>query len=163
MFKKRLDTLKKVLRYMKRYIPILVVSLLFSIVTVAMTLYFPILTGDAIDVIVEKGKVSFGHAKILASITDYAAQVILAKKIAKDKLIVLCRMQVLEGEGRYEKIFITDPPTHIYQYVDRIQCWKNGKKPTGSSAQGYCWLVWDRKNPTPAPVLHWLRRSDKQS
>ena len=67
MFKKRLDTLKKVLRYMKRYIPILVVSLLFSIVTVAMTLYFPILTGDAIDVIVEKGKVDFdaiGHIKI---------------------------------------------------------------------------------------------------
>ena len=38
--------------------------------------------------LVEKGKVSFGHAKILASITDYAAQVILAKKIAKDKLTV---------------------------------------------------------------------------
>ena len=38
--------------------------------------------------LVEKGKISFGHAKILASITDYAAQVILAKKIAKDKLTV---------------------------------------------------------------------------
>ena len=38
--------------------------------------------------LVEKGKVSFGHAKILASVTDYAAQVILAKKIAKDKLTV---------------------------------------------------------------------------
>jgi hypothetical protein len=87
---------------------------------------------------------------------------IRALEIAKDKLIVLCRMQVLEGEGRYEKIFTTDPPTEIYQYVDRIQCWKNGEKPTGSSAQGYCWLIWDRKNPTPAPVLHWLRRSDKQ-
>lgn len=37
---------------------------------------------------VEKGKVSFGHAKILASITDYATQLILAKKIAKDKLTV---------------------------------------------------------------------------
>lgn len=86
---------------------------------------------------------------------------IRALEIAKDKLIVLCRMQVLEGEGRYVKIFTKDPPTDIYQYVDRIQCWKNGTKPTGSSAQGYCWLVWDRKNPTPAPVLHWIRRSDK--
>lgn len=38
--------------------------------------------------LVEKGKVSFGHAKILASITDYTAQIILAKKIAKDKLTV---------------------------------------------------------------------------
>ena len=88
---------------------------------------------------------------------------IRALEIAQDKLIVLCRMQVLEGEGRYEKIFINNPPTHIYQYVDRIQCWKNGTKPTGSSAQGYCWLIWDRKNPTPAPILHWIRRNDKQS
>lgn len=88
---------------------------------------------------------------------------IRALEIAKDKLIVLCRMQVLEGESRYEKIFIDNPPTEIYQYVDRIQCWKNGEKPSGSSAQGYCWVVWDRKNPTPAPVLHWLRRSDKRA
>ena len=38
--------------------------------------------------LVEKGKISFGHAKILASIEDYATQLILAKKIAKDKLTV---------------------------------------------------------------------------
>lgn len=42
---------------------------------------------EVIDM-VEKGKVSFGHAKILASIDDYATQLILAKKIAKDKLTV---------------------------------------------------------------------------
>jgi ParB family chromosome partitioning protein len=42
---------------------------------------------EVID-LVEKGKVSFGHAKILASIEDYATQIILAKKIAKDKLTV---------------------------------------------------------------------------
>ena len=38
--------------------------------------------------LIEKGKISFGHAKILAAITDYATQLILAKKIAKDKLTV---------------------------------------------------------------------------
>ncbi len=42
---------------------------------------------EVID-LVEKGKISFGHAKILASITDYTTQIILAKKIAKDKLTV---------------------------------------------------------------------------
>ena len=42
---------------------------------------------EVIDLI-EKGKISFGHAKILASVTDYATQLILAKKIAKDKLTV---------------------------------------------------------------------------
>lgn len=42
---------------------------------------------EVID-LVEKGKVSFGHAKILASVEDYATQLILAKKVAKDKLTV---------------------------------------------------------------------------
>ena len=52
-------TMRKVLRYMKRYIPLLVISLVLSVVTVALTLYFPILTGRAIDLIVGKGKVDF--------------------------------------------------------------------------------------------------------
>lgn len=55
----QMDTLKKVLRYMKKYIPLLVVSILLATVTVAMTLYFPILTGDALDLIIEKGVVDF--------------------------------------------------------------------------------------------------------
>ena len=86
---------------------------------------------------------------------------IRAIEIAQDKLIVLCRMQVLEGEGRYEKIFTENPPSDIYQYVDRIQCWKNGEKPSGSSAQGYCWVIWDKKDMPTHPRLHWIRRSDK--
>ena len=39
---------------------------------------------------------------------------IRALEIAQDKLIVLCRTQVLEGEGRYKNIFIDNPPTDIY-------------------------------------------------
>ena len=35
---------------------------------------------------------------------------IRALEIAQDKLIVLCRTQVLEGAGRYEKIFKDNPP-----------------------------------------------------
>ena len=52
-------TLRKVLRYMKKYIPLLVISVLLAMVTVAMTLYFPILTGDALDLIIDKGYVDF--------------------------------------------------------------------------------------------------------
>ena len=84
---------------------------------------------------------------------------IRALEIAQDKLIILARTQVLEGSGRYEKIFKDNPPTDVYQYVDRIQCWKGGVKPTGTSAQAYCWLVWDKKAPAAAPKLHWIRRS----
>ena len=55
----RMKTLRKVLRYMKKYIPLLVMSILLATVTVAMTLYFPILIGNALDLIVKKGLVDF--------------------------------------------------------------------------------------------------------
>lgn len=38
--------------------------------------------------LIEKGKISFGHAKCLVSVNDYTKQVLLAKKVASDKLSV---------------------------------------------------------------------------
>jgi ATP-binding cassette subfamily B protein len=52
-------TLKKVFGYMKKYIPVLILSLLLAAISVGLTLYFPILTGRAIDLILEKGSVDF--------------------------------------------------------------------------------------------------------
>lgn len=52
-------TLKKVLRYIKKYALILAVSLVLAAVTVVLTLYVPILTGQAIDAIVSQGNVDF--------------------------------------------------------------------------------------------------------
>lgn len=54
-----METLRKVLRYMKKYIPLLVVSIVLATITVAMTLYFPILTGNALDLILKAGAVDF--------------------------------------------------------------------------------------------------------
>ena len=85
--------------------------------------------------------------------------IIRALEIAKDKLVVLCRMQVLEGASRYENIFIENPPTYVYQYVERIQCWPNGVKPSGSGSQAYCWLVWDKSKAGNEPILRWIKRS----
>lgn len=56
---KQKDTLKKVLCYIRKYWIYLVISIVAAAVTVAFTLYLPILTGDAIDLIIEKGKVDF--------------------------------------------------------------------------------------------------------
>lgn len=52
-------TLKEVLKYIKKYMFYVVLSVIFAATTVAMTLYVPILTGDAIDLIVGKGNVDF--------------------------------------------------------------------------------------------------------
>ena len=62
----QLATLKKVLHYMKHYIPLLVLSVILATVSVALTLYFPILTGRAIDLILAKGKVDFDGIIALA-------------------------------------------------------------------------------------------------
>ena len=53
------DTLKKLFRYAKRYTPLFVLSVVFATITVVTTLYLPILTGNAIDYILEPGKVQF--------------------------------------------------------------------------------------------------------
>lgn len=56
---KQSETLKKVLRYIRKYWFFLVCSILCAAATVTLTLYIPILTGDAIDCILGQGKVDF--------------------------------------------------------------------------------------------------------
>ena len=53
------STVVKVLRYIKKYYVFLIFSILLAAVTVACTLYVPILTGDAIDLIIKQGFVDF--------------------------------------------------------------------------------------------------------
>ncbi len=56
---KQVSVLKKLLRYIRNYMPLIVLSLLFAAVSAILTLYVPILTGRAIDCIVEAGNVDF--------------------------------------------------------------------------------------------------------
>ena len=53
------STLGKVLRYIRKYYVFLIFSIMLAAVTVACTLYVPILTGNAIDLIIDKGLVDF--------------------------------------------------------------------------------------------------------
>ena len=52
-------TLKKVLKKIRPYTPLVIISLIFAVITVALTLYFPLLTGKAVDCIISKGNVDF--------------------------------------------------------------------------------------------------------
>ena len=53
------QTLKQVLAYVKKYWGYLILSVLLALFTVVLTLYVPILTGKAIDVILGKNQVDF--------------------------------------------------------------------------------------------------------
>lgn len=49
--------MKRVLKYIRKYTPALVLSLLLAGLTVLLTLYIPILTGNAVDLIIGRGQV----------------------------------------------------------------------------------------------------------
>lgn len=59
----RKDTIKKVLNYIKHYWALSLLSLLFAEITVALTLYVPILIGKGVDCILSKGNVDFDGLK----------------------------------------------------------------------------------------------------
>lgn len=83
-------------------------------------------------------------------------------EIAQEKVIVFARNQFVESESRYNNIFKNNPPTRIYQYVDRVACAKDGdfSKVIGSS-MAFSWFVWDKKDTSNSTRFYWIRRSDK--
>lgn len=60
---KQMKTLKKVFQYMRRYLPLLVFSVLLAVGIVAGTLYFPYLIGKGVDCVVGAGDVDFEGLK----------------------------------------------------------------------------------------------------
>ena len=76
------ETIKKVLRYIKKYSFFVICSLVLAVITVALTLYVPILTGNAVDVIVGPGQVDFGKVtQILMKIAIAIAITMVAQWI----------------------------------------------------------------------------------
>ena len=76
----QLAVLKKVLHRIRRYWAGLVCSLILATVYVVITLYIPILVGDAIDCIVGPGNVAFADMGVhLRSVALYAAAAALAQ------------------------------------------------------------------------------------
>ena len=57
--KENQKVLKRILACIRPYVPLVVLSLALAVLTVALTLYVPILTGNAVDHIVGKGEVDF--------------------------------------------------------------------------------------------------------
>ena len=59
------SSLKQVLEYIKKYNFLLILSILFAVVSVVLTLYIPILVGDAIDQIVGPSQVNFSKIRTI--------------------------------------------------------------------------------------------------
>ena len=116
----QMETLRKVLRYMKKYIPLLVVSILLATVTVAMTLYFPILTGNAVDLILEKGLVDFAG---IAVILQKAIVVVAVSAVAQ------WIMNVCNNKMTYH--IVMDIRKDAFQKIERLPLKYIDSKPHG--------------------------------
>ena len=73
--KKNQDTMKKVFKLIRPYMHYLILSLIFAAISVALTLYAPLLSGNAIDLILSKGHVDF--AGVFQILKKYAVVIIL--------------------------------------------------------------------------------------
>ena len=58
-----MSTVKKVLSAIKKYRLLLALSIILATITVALSLYIPIIIGNAIDLIIDTGKVDFANIK----------------------------------------------------------------------------------------------------
>lgn len=84
------ETLGKVLRYMKKYWFYLAASIVMASVTVALTLYLPILTGRVIDLVIGKGQVDY--TGVFAILKQMA--VIIAITAAAQWIMNVCNNQM---------------------------------------------------------------------
>lgn len=83
------ETMKRVLKYIRKYTPALVLSMLLAGLTVLLTLYIPILTGNAVDLIIGKGQV------------DMAGIFAIMKKIAIAMIITAVGQWIMNTCNNY--------------------------------------------------------------
>ena len=71
------------------------------------------------------------------------------------KIAMFLKLTFLEGSKR-KMLFDNAPPSRIYVFLSRIDCWKNGVKPDkASKAVCYAWFVWEKGFIGP-PEIAWL-------
>lgn len=65
-----------------------------------------------------------------------------AAQSSRHGFAMIVRAAFLEGQGRYERLFSKNPPSHVLQFTERVVMHKGRLAPEGSTATAYAWLVW---------------------
>lgn len=113
-------TLKKILEYIRQYRWAVILSLLLALLTVALTLYVPVLIGQAVDCVVAKGQVDFREiAKIIWKIL-----VIVALAAAAQWL-----MNHIHNRITYRVVM--DIRTKAFKHVERLPLRYLDSQPSG--------------------------------
>ena len=76
----------------------------------------------------------------------YATEFVLkALELSKRKVAMFLKIQFLESQKRWLKLFKDFPPSTIYVFVKRISCYRNDDRSIKGSAVCYAWFVWDKE------------------
>ena len=91
----------------------------------------------------------------------YAKEFILKSlSISNDKVMMLCKIQLLEGVKRYD-LFKNTPLKYVYVYSSRVATYRNGvsRDENGrkwATTMCLAWFVWE-KGYIGDPVIRWIR------
>ena len=131
------QTLKKVLHYMKPYRFFLLLSVILAAITVASTLYLPLLIGKAVDCIVGKGNVNFdGLIAVLIKMAVMIGITALAQwimNVCNNKLTYQI-VRDIRNEA-FEKIEVL-PLKYIDGHAHGESCHRGRRSVCGRSADG---------------------------
>lgn len=96
----------KLLRYLKKYIPLIIISVIFAAGYAALELYLPILTGLAVDLVASPGNVDFAGLRTvlirMCIVIVLAALMQLSLNLINNR--VVCRVSDEMRRKAYEKI-----------------------------------------------------------
>lgn len=111
-------TVKRVLQFIKPYQILMWFSLLFALVTVVTTLYAPIVTGNAIDLIIDKGRVDLDGLKGL--LLKYAIVILITA--LSQWLMSLCNNKITYKVVMDIRTRVFDRLNHLpLRYIDNKQ------------------------------------------
>lgn len=63
--------------------------------------------------------------------------------VVRRGVAMLVRTVFLESVGRYNRLFLNDPPSKFAQFVERVPMVRGRLDGKATTATGYAWLVWE--------------------
>lgn len=75
--------------------------------------------------------------------------------VASRGVAMLVRTVFLESVGRYNRLFMNDPPSMFAQFVERVPMVRGRLDGKATTATGYAWLIWEHHDRGSCKVV-WI-------
>ncbi len=121
-----MSVVKKLLRYIKPHFVYIILALLCAVISIAFTLYIPVLVGNAIDFMLKKGEVVFAKIiEIIIEIGAYIAVVAVFQWLMGNFTNIICARTVKDLRSdifrKFNKVPLSFVDSHAYgDLISRI-------------------------------------------